>query len=146
MKKALLAFAFVAGSISFSMAQQGQGGGQQRSPEERAKQQSERLAERLKLSADQKAKVEAIYLAQGKSVDSLRKANEGGDRQQLFQKMQPLREQADKNVAAILTEDQKKEYAKIQEEMRSRMGGGQGGGRRGGQGGGQGTPPPAPGN
>ena len=134
MKKTLLALAFVAGSISLTMAQPGQGG-QQRSPEERAKQQTERLSERLKLNADQKSKVEAILLAQGKSMDSLRNANgQGGDRQQMWEKTRPIREQADQKINAVLTEDQKKEYVKAREEMR--------GGRRGGQGG-PGTPPPA---
>jgi len=145
MRNAFLALAFFAGSISFSNAQPGRGM-QQRSPEERAKQQTERLSERLKLTADQKTKLEAIFLTQGKSMDSLRNAvGQGGDRQAMFQKMQPLREQTDKKVASVLTEDQQKEYKKLQEENRARMGGGGGQGRRGGQGG-QETPPPPPSN
>lgn len=134
MKKAFLVLALLAGSISFSNAQQG--GFQQRSPEERAKFQTERISERLKLTADQKTKVEAIFLSQNKSMDSLRTAaGQGGDRQAMFQKMQPIREQNDKKIVALLTDDQKKAFATYQEEMRNRMGGrgGQGGGRPAGQ-------------
>ncbi|WP_207421501.1 hypothetical protein [Desertivirga brevis] len=131
MKKAFLVLALVAASFSFSYAQQG-GGYQNRTPEERAKQGTERISEKVKLTADQKTKVEAILLVQSKSVDSLRTAvGQGGDRQQMFQKMQPIREQADKKIIALLTDEQKKAYAAYQEENRNRMGQG----RRNGQGG-----------
>ncbi len=121
MKKAFLIAALFAATVTVSKAQQG---GQPRSAEERVKIQSERLNERLKLTADQKTKVDAILLSQAKSMDSLRNAaGEGADRRALFEKMKPIRDENDKKIAALLTEEQKKTYATIQEEMRNRMGG-----------------------
>ena len=118
MKKIFLALALLVGSLSYSYAQQQTA----RTPEERAKTQSQRLADRLKLSAEQKAKLEVIFLAQSKSMDSLRAtAAEGADRRQSFQKMQPIREQADKKIEALLNDEQKKAYAAYQEEMKSRI-------------------------
>jgi len=128
MKKAFLIAALFVATASLSKAQQNQ---PQRSPEERVKMQTERLNERLKLTADQKTKIEAILLSQAKSMDSLRNAaGEGADRRALFGKMGPIREQNDKKIAALLTEEQKKTYTTMQEEMRSRMGQGR---RDGGQ-------------
>ena len=132
MKKVLLALVFLAGSVNISHAQQGQG--QQRSPEERVKMQTERLSERLKLTADQKTKVEAIFLGQAKSMDSLRTAGgQGGDRMEMMKKIRPIREENDKKIKALLTDDQKKAFDTYQEEMKNRMTGGRGQGGRGGQ-------------
>ena len=118
MKKIFLALALLVGSLSYSHAQQQT----PRNPEERAKTQSQRLADRLKLSAEQKSKLEVIFLAQAKSMDSLRATTaEGADRRQSFQKMQPIREQTDKKIEALLNDEQKKAYAAYQEEMKSRM-------------------------
>ncbi|WP_256011529.1 hypothetical protein [Desertivirga xinjiangensis] len=118
MKKIFLAFALLVGSLSYSQAQQQA----PRTPEERAKTQSQRLADRLKLDAEQKSKLEAIFLAQAKSVDSLRATTaEVADRRQSFEKMRPIREQADKKIKALLNDEQKKAYATYQEEMKSRM-------------------------
>jgi len=127
MKKAFLILALFAGTVTLSQAQPG---GQQRTPEERAKMQVSRLPETLKLTADQKTKIESIFLSQAKSMDSLRTAG-GGDREAMFAKLAPIRQETDKKISAILDEDQKKAFAAYQEEARKRMG--QGGRGQGGQ-------------
>jgi len=121
MKKLLMVCCFVVSIVSLSKAQ----GRQQMAPADRAKQ----LQTQLKLTDDQTAKVTAIYVAQAAKRDSLMKA--GADRQA----MRPLMQASNEKIQALLTDDQKVAYKKMQEEMRARMGGGQGGG---------GTPPPPP--
>ncbi|MBC7915174.1 MAG: hypothetical protein H7Y07_13735 [Pyrinomonadaceae bacterium] len=123
MKKILLMIAFIAGTISFSMAQGGGG-----TPEERTQRNLDRLKTTLSLNADQEAKIKAIMLSQNKSQDSIRAAaGEGADRAAIFQKLTPVREANDKKIMALLTDDQKKAYTTYLEERRQRMGG-QGGG------------------
>jgi len=120
--------ALVAGTFSFSMAQQGgQRGG---TPEERTQRSLDRMKTTLSLTADQEVKVKAILAAQNKSLDSLRAtAGEGADMRALMQKMAPQREANEKKIMALLTDEQKKAYTTMLEQRRQNMGqGGQGGG------------------
>lgn len=128
MKKILLMLAFVAGMVSFSMAQ---GGGQRGTPEERAQGTLDRLKTSVaNLTADQETKIKAIFIAQSKSQDSIRTAaGEGADRSVWMQKMAPIREATDKKIMALLNAEQQKGYSAYLEQRRQRMGqGGQGGG------------------
>lgn len=111
--------------------------GQQRgrgfdNPEENAKQTSERLEKELGLSAAQKDSVYAYTLEQGKVMREAFQNNQGGDRQQVMDKMRELRAQTDKKILSVLDADQKKAYEKLVEERANRMR--QGGSRRGGNG------------
>ncbi len=47
--------------------------------------------------------------------------NQGGDREAMMAEMQKQTGEADKKIEALLTDDQKKEYAKMKEEQRQRM-------------------------
>jgi periplasmic protein CpxP/Spy len=115
MKKILMVCCFVLGISAVSFAQ---GGGRPRmSPEEQAK----GLQTQLKLTDDQTAKVTAIYQAQSKSMDSLRTANNGGDRQAMFQAMRPMMEASNTKIKAILTAEQKEAFDKMQAERANRM-------------------------
>lgn len=115
MKKFLLICCILLGFAAVSRAQ---GGGQRRTPEERAKQ----LQTALKLSDDQTAKITAIYQAQATKVDSIR--NAGGD----FSAMRPLMQATNDKIKAILTPDQATAYQKMMDERRARMQQGGGGG------------------
>ena len=127
MKKVLVVLFLLAGSVSLSKAQ-GQGGFQQRSPEERVKMQMERLPQTLNLSDDQKAKISALYLGQGKSRDSLFTAmRDGGDREAMRAKMMEMNAASDKKILALLNEEQQKVYSAYVKERASR---GFGGGNR----------------
>src|SRR5690606_7804902 len=118
-------------------AQQGGGRGFNMDPKERAKASTERLAETLKLNAEQKEKMYQINLAQ---AEEMRKAFQaganGGDREAMRERSQKMREEADKKILDVLNENQKAEYKKMQEERANRgqmQRGGQGrGGNRGG--------------
>src|SRR3569833_480125 len=115
MKKLLIVCCILLGFTAVSRAQ---GGGQRRSPEERAKQ----LQTQLKLTDDQTAKITAIYQTLATKVDSIR--NAGGD----FSSMRPLMQATNDKVKAILTPDQATAYQKMMDERRARMQGGGGGG------------------
>lgn len=112
----------------------GQGGRQMRmrTPEERV----ERLSTELKLTADQKKKILAIYKAQAPKQKALMD-DKKMTREQKMEAFGKMRDEGTKKIKAILTKDQNKKF----DEMRSRMrGGGPGGGRPGGPGGAPGTP------
>ena len=119
MRKILLVCCILLGLTAVSRAQ---GGGQRRSPEERAKM----LQTQLKLTDDQTAKITAIYQTQAKSIDSLR--NAGGDRTAF----RPIMQAATDKIKAILTPDQATAWQKMMDEMRAQRqngGGGGGGGK-----------------
>lgn len=129
MKKVFIILFLLTGVVSFSNAQQGPGG-QRRSPEEFAKMQLERLPQTLNLTADQKAKVTAIYLAQAKSRDSIfTSIGQGGDREVMRTKMMEMMTSTDKKVLVLLNEEQQKVYNEYTKERASRGFGG-GGGQR----------------
>lgn len=131
MKKLMLVCCFVIGAVAMSFAQGG--GGMRMKPEDQAK----RLQTQLKLTDEQTTKVTAIYAAQATKMDSLMKAA-NGDFSSMRTTMGPMREATNAKIKALLTDEQKAAYDKMQAEMRGRMGGG------GGQGGGTPPPPPPP--
>ena len=126
MKRLLIICGLLFTMVTFANAQQG-GQGQGRrggTPEERAKRQTEQLSEKLSLTADQKAKVEAIYLEQGPKMRKLRDSL-GDDRVAFRAEMVKTNEQNEAKVAAVLTADQKKAYTawikERNEAMKKRM-------------------------
>jgi Spy/CpxP family protein refolding chaperone len=119
MKKLLIICGLLFSVITFANAQDGQGrrGG---TPEERAKRQTETLAEKLKLSDDQKAKVSAIYLEQGAKMRKLRDSL-GDDRTAWRGVMLKANEQAEAKITAVLNDDQKKAFATWVAERKEAM-------------------------
>ena len=115
MRKFFLMCCILLGITAVSRAQ---GGGQRRTPEERAKM----LQTQLKLTDDQTAKVTAIYKAQTVRIDSLR--NAGGDRSAFM----PIIQATNEKIKAVLTPDQAAAYQKMMDERRARMQQGGGGG------------------
>lgn len=130
MKRILLICGLLLSVVTFANAQQGNGR-QKMSPEDRARRTTEQLTEKLKLNDDQKTKVMAIYLEQGKTMQKVR-GEAGDDRAAMREKMMKLMKETDEKVTALLTDDQKKAYTTWKEErqkqMQSRMGGQGGGG------------------
>jgi protein CpxP len=86
------------------------------------------LTTRLKLTDDQQAKLKPILAERDDKMKALR-ANESIEMQDRRAAMMKMRTEVDDKIAAVLTEDQKAEYAKLNEEIRQRRG--------------QGGPPPA---
>jgi Spy/CpxP family protein refolding chaperone len=114
-----------------SFAQGGGGGrGMGMKPEDQAKM----YQTSLKLTDDQTTKVTAILTVQAAKRDSLMKAA-NGDMSSMRAAFGPMREATNAKIKALLTDEQKAEFDKMQANMRQ---------RGGGQGGGGGTPPPPP--
>lgn len=93
--------------------------------------QMEELKEGLELSEDQEKQVREILTA---GSETMRKAREemqdgGGDRDAMREKMQQMREEQNKKIKAVLTEEQFTKYEQIQQERRERMRQGGGFGR-----------------
>jgi len=125
MKKLLIICGLLFSVVTFAQAQGGQGQGRRGgTPEERAKRQTEMLSEKLTLTADQKAKVQAIYLEQGPNMRKLRDSL-GDDRVAIRAAMMKSNQQNEAKIAALLTDDQKKAYTawikERNEAMRKRM-------------------------
>ncbi|PWS28398.1 hypothetical protein DHW03_00635 [Pedobacter yonginense] len=120
MKKLMTICALLFSVITYANAQQGGGpgrGGMMMKPEDRVKQ----LDEKLKLSADQKAKLTVVFTEQAESMKKMRDEMQAGDRDAMREKMQKMRTDNETQVTAVLTEDQKKAYKTWQDEQRAEM-------------------------
>jgi Spy/CpxP family protein refolding chaperone len=118
MKKLIIALGLVLCVVTFANAQ---GGGRQMgTPAERAEHSIARM-EALKLTADQKTKLTEVFLAQGKSIDSLRAANSSGGFEGMREKMAPIQAESTKRIMALLNDEQKKSYEAMLAEQRARM-------------------------
>lgn len=93
--------------------------------------QLKHLSKKLKLSDEQKPQVKAILQDQHDQMQQLWQ-NSSGSRQENVQKMHEIHENASSKIRALLTDDQKTKYDKLEAERQQRMG------RRHG---GQGAPP-----
>jgi len=86
--------------------------------------QVKRLADRLKLSADQQSKIKPILEDQRQQMESIR-SDSSLSREDRMSKMRSIREAATSKIKEILNDDQKKQYEAMQQEMRGRQGRGQ---------------------
>jgi periplasmic protein CpxP/Spy len=94
-------------------------------PQERLKKTLEDYKTRLKLTDVQFGKIDTILTAQMSEMSKIRESA-GEDREAMRAAFMELREKTNKQIEALLTDDQKIEWKKIQEEMAQRR---QGGGR-----------------
>ena len=81
------------------------------------------LTTRLKLTDDQQTKIKPI-LADRDTQNAAIRGDQSLAREDRMAKMMKLRTDTDGKINAILTDDQKAEYKKMNDEMRARMGGG----------------------
>lgn len=117
MKKVMLMIAFVAGIGTIAGAQTRQ----HKTPQQRAEMMTGRLNEKLKLTADQSAKVNAILLAQANRMDSLRAATPKADKKQNRGAFRSIFQSTDKELSAVLTADQQKTYAALKTERKGKI-------------------------
>ncbi|MEJ7558777.1 MAG: hypothetical protein WKF66_10750 [Pedobacter sp.] len=120
MKKLLIICALLFSVATFAQAQQGQGGRQMGTPEERAKRSVSMLTEKLTLTADQQTKVSAIYLEQSAKMKKLRDSV-GDDREAMRAVMMKGNEATETKIEALLTADQKKLFTAWKEERKEMM-------------------------
>lgn len=105
--------------ITYANAQQG-GGRMGGTPEERAKRSTDMLAEKLKLSDEQKTKVLAIYTAQGAEMTKAREAA-AGDMSGMREKMMKMNEETNTKIDAVLTTEQKPAFKAWLDERKKAM-------------------------
>ena len=105
MKRLILAAAFVFGLSCVASAQVSA----KRSPEQRAAHITKTLTKRLNLSQEQAQQVNTIFLAQATRIDSL-KASAGTDKTGNQLAAKTIRLDAKKQVAAVLTAEQKEKF------------------------------------
>lgn len=125
MKKIFVIGIMLLATVSFVAAQQGQGQRQQRTPEESAKIQTDRMVELLKLSADQKTKIEAIDLDLAKQWNTKRQSAQG-NREAMTAARQEIEKLRETKYKAVLTADQFKKFSEDREQQQSQR-------RQGGQ-------------
>jgi periplasmic protein CpxP/Spy len=109
---------------------QGPPGGGPPDPEAMAARQLSSMKERLKLTDEQEAKIKPILQESAKQMaESFKKMTPGEPpSEEMRAEMQKSREAQAKKINALLTDDQKKEYKKMQSERRGPGGpGGPGG-------------------
>ena len=110
------------GTVSYA-----QRGGSDVTPEKRAERQTNMMAEKLDLTADQQKQVYALQLTRTQKMQQMRGAqDQSADARD---RMKSANDDFQKGLEGILTADQKVKYESMQAEMRE--------GRRGGGGGGQ---------
>jgi len=98
----------------------------QRTPEERAKRDSEWMKTDLALTEKQIPLVDTLNLKYAKKLTELRKTMEGQDREAFRPKMEELQKQKSEELKAILTEEQMKKYLELLPQRRGGRGQGQG--------------------
>ncbi|WP_316738228.1 hypothetical protein [Pedobacter aquatilis] len=119
MKKLMMICALLFSVITYANAQQG-GGRMGGTPEERAKRSTDMLAEKLKLSDEQKTKVLAIYTAQGAEMTKAREAA-AGDMSGMREKMMKMNEETNTKIDAVLTTEQKPAFKAWLDERKKAM-------------------------
>jgi Spy/CpxP family protein refolding chaperone len=76
--------------------------------------QDKAVADELKITDDQRTKIQTIVDDQRSAMRELfQGGGGGGDRQAMMQKMQDLRKQTDEKIAAVLTDDQKSKWKEM---------------------------------
>ncbi|MGA8029573.1 MAG: hypothetical protein WB992_20720 [Bryobacteraceae bacterium] len=82
--------------------------------------QIQMLTKRLNLSADQQNQILPVLTSRQQQMQSVR-ADASLSAQERGEKMRAVREDSDSKIRAILTDDQKKTYDQMQQQMRDRM-------------------------
>lgn len=119
MKKLGLLLMIVVLGTTMSIAQNR--GGQRMAPEERAKQTTAELKKALDLNNDQEKKIYDLNLKANKEMTTAwQDAN--GDREAMREKMGKVRDNTNKEMKKILSDDQYKKYEKYLEERRQQRG------------------------
>lgn len=114
MKKIMLALFLIAGIATLANAQDTIK--TKRTPEERAARMGQMLQKKLNLTADQATKVNAILTEQATKTSGMKmKGVKGGGLARMEAKAE-----ADKKINAILTPEQQKEYAQIEEKAKEK--------------------------
>lgn len=99
-----------------------------KSPAQKARRHAAKMAQELNLTADQKAKVESIFLAQTQEMAALkaRYAGQGANRQAMRPEAKALRIKYDNQLKAALGADTYARYDKLRDERHDQLRAGHG--------------------
>ena len=114
MKKWILG-ALVFTSMSFGLSAQQHKNFRQANPTERAQKMTDRMAEELKLTDEQKKQVSQLALENANRQEELQKS-----RRAEFEAQKEYRKAQDQKLASILTQEQKQIWEQRKEAMRNR--------------------------
>jgi Spy/CpxP family protein refolding chaperone len=95
---------------------QSSGARQMRSPDEVV----QKLGEKLNLTDDQKEQIKPIIADRQQKLQALR-SDSSGRRRQKARQAKSILEDSDKKIKAILTPDQQKQYAEMEQQMKEQM-------------------------
>lgn len=115
MKKWILG-ALVFTSMSFGLSAQQHKNFRQANPTERAQKMTDRMAEELKLTDEQKKQVSQLALENANRQEELKKS-----RRAEFEAQKEYRKAQDQKLASILTEEQKQIWEQRKEAFRNRV-------------------------
>lgn len=102
------------------------GGGQgQFSPEDMAKRQTEMLGQYVKFTEGQDVKIQEVYMKYGQKMTEMRSGKSFRDmsdeeRQEMRQKMESINTEREKEIKALLSQEQLGQYDEYQQEMEKR--------------------------
>ena len=119
--KSVITILAVVLSLTFANAQE-RGNRVQRSPEEMAKSQTERLTKELSLSKTQQDSIHKHILATAVEQQKIFKAA-GDNREEAMKSMQPLRQKQTQKIKSFLNEEQIKKYDELAKQRGAGFGG-----------------------
>lgn len=96
---------------------QGPGGGRNMDPKQRAGQMTEQMVKDYSLTDVQKEKVQALNLDMSQKMSEM----SGNDREARRTQMQTMRDDYNKKIKEVLTDEQYQKHTKAEEERRQRM-------------------------
>ncbi len=106
--------------LTFTYASAQRGGWSNASPEDRAKQQTDMMAEKLSLSKKQTKKVGEINLKYAGKMKDAFDNNQDGDRAAMREAMMKLRQEQNGELKSVMTTQQFEQWQEIQTEQRNR--------------------------
>ena len=119
---ALAALTFTGTAATTAQAQQTKQAtdklGKNKTPEERAQAMTDRMSTRLGLSADQKAKVQALNLEKARKMSAIQEKR-ATERKQAHEEAKAYRQDWDNQLKTILSTDQYAELQKQKAEMKA---------------------------
>jgi Spy/CpxP family protein refolding chaperone len=97
--------------------------GQRMDPQQRLERRLSMMTEKLQLSQSQATQIREILTKENEQMRGLwEKAQGGADRESLRPQMQSIREGTEKQIDAVLTEQQRTTYRELREQMRKERG------------------------
>ncbi|WP_026898478.1 hypothetical protein [Daejeonella oryzae] len=120
MKKLIIAAVLCVSFAGSVFAQKMERNTDLKSPEERAKHQTEMLEKKLSLTPDQKSKVYALNLERAKKMENMLKSDEK-ERAKKMEQRKELMQESDAKLQKILNEEQRQAFNEMKSNSKNGM-------------------------